>query len=119
MKQQIIDQFVISMLELLKTTKDFVVSQAPDVVREILVYSLWNSLLWASLNLIGVIIAIYFYKKVSKAKCTDDRSLGGFISAVIGIVFFMGFVSNLNYVAKIKLAPKLFLIEYLSELVKK
>lgn len=41
------------LLEMVKSTKDFVGDQAPRVAQEIVSYAFWDAMLWLSMWLIG------------------------------------------------------------------
>ena len=120
MKPQLTDQLIAEILEILKNTKDFVLEQAPLVVQEIYRWSMFSSLFCAICGFIGMCIGGALLFKGYQVKKAQTRSyeidafpwvFGGAIILTITLSFFMVAVLN---IIKIHLAPKLFLIEYLS-----
>ena len=105
-----------------KDVKDFVLSQAPDVVQQLLRWELMYSLINFTIILILIAFCIYLCRWVNlnMEKNSDymaKKTLlnGGFF---ILIIFMLSILSeNLNWL-QILIAPKVYLIEYAAALAK-
>jgi len=107
------------LLSTLKESKQFVLSQSPDVIQQILTYDFY-------LNLLGVIIfgillvpVIYYIKKMiaDKEDLLNKHPLVAcylfFASVICGPLFIFSIIACI----KIQLAPKLYLLEYFKGLL--
>lgn len=98
----------------------FVAEQTPLIVNEILLYRFWESLiffiLWTVASAILMSLSLVFY---NKSKDDDDEFLiaSVFFAVTACVVFAMSLDLNLDWL-KIKVAPRLYIIEYLAELTK-
>jgi len=112
------NQVLKGIIENAVVTKDFLLSQIPDVIQQILLYNLVESFSLFILGLfivIGVPIIVYKITEVAVEK-TGDSGLYVFNMASILAIFGVACL-NLTWL-KIWLAPKLYLIEYAANLVK-
>ena len=123
MKTEVIDKFMIEMLELLKSAKDFTLEQLPEVAKEVLTYNFYSSLFGFFIGLGFAYIAFKFFKSSKDHKDEDIWDIGKQLKLILGMVFtgiaLITLIDNGDNVIKIKLAPRLYLIEYVSHLVKK
>lgn len=120
MDKSIVDNFMVEMGNLLKSAKDFTVEQAPQVAKEILHYNLASCIVWLILGIAGGIATWKFCMWIAK-KGEDDSDYNGFymLAAIPAIVSMLILESNAMEIVKIYLAPRLYLIEYFADLVKK
>lgn len=112
---------------------DFVSEQAPDVVREFCVWRFWESVIMAGFY-IGLAVVLFFLfrylsKKAAEAvkKC-DSYDAGGFefltvlllaLSIIVPCLFLgVGGLSNVKNAVQVKVAPKVYIIEYVVDLAK-
>lgn len=102
-------------LELAETTGEFVIDQAPDLIKQLIMY---NAIESALLALSGIIFFIVGYKfvdsMVKKTSIFDDDEFDPFllfhsIPILIGSLLFF---DNFGTFLKCVIAPKIFLIEY-------
>lgn len=109
------------LLEMLTGAQDFVLTQAPDVIQQLLVYSFWKAI-------VGVVIGAALlgaatwaasgiraaYEK-GKNECDPSPAFLGRVALVIfgGVAGSMTFLNAGHSALFVALAPKLFLIEYL------
>jgi hypothetical protein len=110
---------------------DFAQEQAPLVVKEFLTWRAWESglhLIFAVLSLVGVLIGAYVaYKWLKKANelKTEPVSMlyavGAAVIVVVSLVWIPGTFKTIKQssmaLVKIKVAPRVYLIEYVSEQV--
>lgn len=117
MKEEITKQLAQEMLDILKSTKNFVLEQAPDLIRQLCVLKMWELALTAILGF--VILTLTLWATVAAWKKLEDYErpllmLMGFPGVFGAVMFCCGIM---NFI-KITVAPKIFLIEYLSGLLK-
>lgn len=101
-------------------TGDFIIEQAPDLIQQLLLYktveAVFCSILFTTLN--------YFTFKVMKKDYErhDDLFDANPVILVGGTcVLIVSFVGSMNYISdlvKLIFAPKIYLIEYVSHLIK-
>lgn len=116
-------------LETAEKTGNFIVEQAPDLIRQLL---LWKTVEYSVYVVIGISLILYFYrwtKKVTKEmkENEDDfedyfmgsianifRALGQITFLIIGMILI---TENLQDLIQIVFAPKIYLIEYSAKLL--
>lgn len=99
---------------------DFAQEQTPLVVQEFLAWKFAQATIWTVVSVIGLIVLGYIIKK-----CHDwlEESGGGSIIGVIfgGVLFvmvvFMGLIPNVEQMVKVKVAPRVYIIEWVSDQV--
>ena len=117
-----IKAIALKLLEQVKQGADFIIGQLPDVANQIIVYKFWESTFWLCfcvfLSLVFLVIGILCWH----AENTLKNAQGGW--ATLGIVLFLaasfafifGAACYIPDMIKLKTAPKLYLIEYLSKI---
>ena len=132
-------QALSEILDLALKTKDFVVEQAPDVVRQLLAWSFVQSLvpylLWLAVSALAFSISAYLWKRrpfpdyhstleedETGSNPRDLEWLNRAISLIVAAVALLADLIALSEAEwiwlKILVAPKLFLLEYAATLVK-
>lgn len=116
-------------LETAEKTGNFIVEQAPDLIRQLLI---WKTVEHSVYVILGISLIIYFYrwtKKVSKKMKENEYDFEAYfmhsitnIFSTIGQLTFLiiGMIlipQNLQYLIQIVFAPKIYLIEYSSKLL--
>lgn len=99
----------------LKTGSDFVVEQTPLYIQELLIYNFWASLTWFVISFICFIITIYAtYRLVSYFVKNDNGDALPFTMFLVFPIFFsiMGMEKNTDWF-KIKVAPRVYIVDYL------
>lgn len=126
-KEDLTTELINEILTILKSTKSFVVNQMPDVVQQILHWSIAESALLILIGLgmfVGAVWGLIKIRQKWKDRANhydDDEFL--FIISAIGCVCG-GFVSvpiffiNLFSLVKILVAPKIYLLEYFTGLLR-
>lgn len=104
-------------LELAEKSGEFVIEQAPELLRE---FYLWHTLDY----ILGIVCALsifflttYFFRKYGqKLKWDFDYEIGLSIASLLygvsSIVMLLMFFYNISMLLKITVAPKLYLVEY-------
>ena len=116
-------------LETAEKTGNFIVEQAPDLIRQLLI---WKTVEYSVYVILGISLIIYFYrwtKKVSKEmKENEDDFEDYFRDSFANILIAIGQLSlliigmmliaeNLQDLIQIVFAPKIYLIEYSAKLL--
>lgn len=105
-------------LETLKDTKDFVLEQAPLVVQELYAWHLTSSIIWVVVTAIvlGILVPkmIEFFKDYEYDLEEDKEGWGVFL-VITNLVSIAIFTYNLFKMLQILIAPKLYLIEYITK----
>jgi hypothetical protein len=102
----------------IKTTADFGTEQIPLFIQELLLYKFWMSLGGFAIGILALILSIYTLLKFIKCclKNSDDAGLPFSMFWAIPIVVSIAAIcSNTDWIM-IKLAPRLYLLEYVKTL---
>lgn len=118
------DQLIKEVLEIVRSSKDFVLAQAPELAREVVYYARVENAVEVLLGVVGIVIIFFGYRKV-RAKVDSgewDDELAYPLSFIValfgGIGSIVAICDGISDGTKAFLAPKLYLLEYLSHLVK-
>ena len=95
-------------------TKNFIVEQAPDVAQQLLAYHLVTNSIGAVLVLLFTVVFAHLVRWYYKAESAE----GVLVMAIAFTVSVCFLIECLTSLAKVILAPKIFLIEYLGGLLK-
>ena len=111
-----------NLIDAAASTGDFLKEQIPDVIQQLLTYNLVYSLVmlgvWAFLLTVGN-YALYRLEKWMVNTGNEELLLIPLVVGTINtFVSITNFTSNANIALKIWLAPKIYLLEYASNLVK-
>ena len=124
MKEQL-EQKSIELLEWLeqaiKTTTDFGTEQIPLFIQELLLYKFWTSLGGFAVGVLGLLVSIYTLFKFIKwcTKDKNDDALPFSLFWIFTIAASVGAIcSNTDWIM-IKLAPRLYLLDYVKTLFEK
>lgn len=101
------------------------IEQAPDMAQQIINYSFYSHLegvVFFSIVLASALAVAYNTKKLADASRGYDNEgyviFGALYSVIAGLVGAVATVINFNYLLMVTFAPKIYLIEYLSGLIK-
>ncbi|KKN92474.1 hypothetical protein LCGC14_0209650 [marine sediment metagenome] len=112
---------IAKVMEYVESTESFVVEQAPLLVQEILTYSLFYNGVWSvfwGLAFGGVMYAtVKLWRILDTSKNGEDPCFAFMLGLFGGGATLAGFLVCLFTVAKIILAPRLFLMEQLKGLL--
>ena len=102
-----------------KNAADFVMEQAPQLAREVITYNmaLHGAYLGGGLICFMAIALVWWVSREVKDK--DDKAMiRGFTSVVLALIGGGVWVDHLSPFLKAWLAPRMFLLEYITELLK-
>jgi len=100
---------------------DFAQEQAPLVVQEFLTWKFAQATIWTVISVIGLIVLGYCIKKcINWLEESGGGSMVGILFGVIlfVVVMFVGLIPNVEQMVKVKVAPRVFIIEWVSDQVK-
>lgn len=118
LKQAVVD-ILKTATESITTGVDFLSAQLPEVIHQLLMWKMIESLIGFIVGIGLLIGGLLFVKRAVARECNGDLML----SMLSYLVFFLfcGIIvpnfANLNWL-QIMVAPKLYLIEYTAELIK-
>lgn len=96
-------------------TIDFAKEQIPDVIHQLLLWNMTQSIVICVILLIVICIAaVVVYKDLTEWK-SEVMFILGTVTLLVSLYFFM---TNLFKATKLWLAPKVWLLEYASQLLK-
>ena len=112
--------------------KDFVIEQAPDVIRQLISFEFWTSISAQAMTVLGFLVAMIFGMCFLKYRWWSDGTtysgkrdespslVIGWVATIVGICGAIGSICATPSLVwfKIWIAPKVFLIEYAASLVK-
>lgn len=114
MNNEALNQFITLLTNSFKDGKDFVLAQAPEVVKQILTFNLIESSVTLILCLVTFVGLWKWHKKIEK----DWDQVGYLPLGIVAIVAFVFFCCATDNFLQIIFVPKLYLIAYMSNLVK-
>lgn len=121
-----LDELMVQIINQVKNTGDFVVEQMPDVVQQLLTYQYYSTVCFLIFGIVLLFISCFSFYKMSILNRQSLRDpdiipyviaflMIGIISALIGIV---NVCCNIDPLLKLTFAPKIYLIEYASRLIR-
>lgn len=131
--KQAVNEILLSTIESVSQAKDFVLAELPDVVQQLLMWKMVESIFYSTISISLTVISVFYWRWVIKSRNADwtrERGnknepsdsymaaviVGGIVTAlVVAPIVLINF--NLDWV-QILVAPKIYLIEYVAELVK-
>jgi small-conductance mechanosensitive channel len=130
--QEVLDEALKMALDGLKAGKEFAVEQAPIVVQEILAWGFWRGVLIAVAGFaVAALFGTWLYKVLCPASGVDgdgyrygrsslepEACVGVAALFCVSILGFLAGVGGLWDCLQVCVAPRLYVIEYLSSLVK-
>ena len=117
-----IKSIALQLLEQVKQGTDFIIGQLPDVANQIIIFKFWESTFWLCfcvfLSIVFLVLGILSWKAEDKiSSATGGWAFMGFVLFIAAaLTFFIGVACYIPEMIKLKTAPKLYLIEYLSKL---
>lgn len=114
MNNDALNEFVKFMTETLKQAKDFTVAQAPDVLKEIIHFSLAQAVAGILLAIVLIVGSYGVHRWIQNTEQCGEFYIPVVISSLVGFLLLCGNVVDL---LQITLAPRMYLIEYFAHLV--
>lgn len=117
------EEFQKYLMSILEKTGEFLSAEVPEIANQILKFSLAENIVWLLFYLIsltGLYFGLKFIFKTTKDKYDNEleRGLSCILAFFIGSISAISTVDHMVEIFKITIAPKLFLLEYASNLVK-
>lgn len=116
------NETALELIKIIKSTQSFVADQAPDVARQMLLRGAFDAWMYLGLGLLffGIVVVILFlvYREYKKSDDIYDIRGGSILALMLLIVTVVLACSNVSTLYKIKYAPKVYLLEELSDLVR-
>ena len=103
----------------IKTTTDFGAEQIPLLIQELLKYNYYMSLIFFILSCIALVVSLYVTYKFIKKVIESDPDLFIFFPFLIIPIMgaCAGIFNNFDWLM-IQLAPRVYLLEYVEEMIK-
>jgi len=101
---------------------DFGKQQIPQVIHELLMWKATNACVWIVVGVILFILSWLTFKAINRYVATTGEEDAYIVHVVTAILFVIGgffFIPNLLELLQILVAPKVYLIEYSADLIKK
>lgn len=123
------DQLSNALAEILKTSKDGIINmalfaqqQAPELAKEVIQWGFWSNLVWVIVSPIVIGICYKLCLVGIKIKKDDDFSTMPMMifvgCGILFIIFILTFFCSLQELIKCLVAPKLYMIDYVKDLLK-
>lgn len=104
-------------VEIVKGTKDFAVAQAPDFVRQFVIYSYIDTVGWLLFNLVALAAAIGGIMYL-RHHWDDLQDLGQFLGStgvlVVGGFSSFGTIANIDDLISLYFAPKVYIVMHIA-----
>lgn len=105
---------------------NFVITQSPELVKEVIMWGWVSEILAPLFGLTVILMAIYFHMKYKNSEdtegywdsCDGSNPPGALLNAILFIAGLLIFFGNIMDVVYPLVAPRLYLIETLSKLIK-
>ena len=96
-----------------------VLEQIPDVIHQWMMFELYKSSVWLILSIIGLLSVALLVRLVRKQPTwSDDSYAVTYVYIIVGsIVYTLMFFLNIQDIIQILLAPKVWIIEHLSQIM--
>ena len=116
---QLSEVIVQEALGVVTSTKDFVVAQAPGLIQQILLWKSAECWFFIFLGVLFIISAVVMMKKFGAWQCTTEITpILEIASGTFIVMSVPSILVNAYTLMKIYVAPKIFLLEYLTSLLK-
>ena len=106
------------LLELVKSTKDFTLEQAPLYFQELVAYEISSSCVAIMACTIFLILSLSFLINDKKSMSTDSKLIINTICSIIAFTSIICLFENVDSVIKAKIAPRVMIIDKLKQAVK-
>lgn len=102
------------LLAIVRDSKAFVLDQAPDVAREIILWGTQSSILCIGISFVVLVLCFLVIRAAVLRDASGDIAVPAImVGGIIGIVALSFFFDNVFELRKIKVAPKLYLLQTL------
>lgn len=120
------DENIKKMIEWVESSSSFIQGQIPDYIEQLLRYKMISTWLNVGILLIALIVSLSLWifclcKSSNYEKSyiiSTPLALGCFMPAVIGFALFMGMISEIHDLIRLYIAPKVYVLNHLTSLLK-
>ena len=112
-------------LEVAEKSGNFVIEQAPDLVKQLITYKTIETSIYVLIEITLMYLIFryfkYLYKKNNEDSdfiiCDEFHIIGMIITSLMGIFLFFEFITDISNLIQLIFAPKIYLLEYIAKLL--
>ena len=112
-------------LEAAEKSGNFVIEQAPDLVKQLITYKTIETSICVLIEITLMYLIFRYFKYLYKKNNEDsdfisdnEFHIGGMlISLVVAIFMFIAFITDISNLIQLIFAPKIYLLEYIAQLL--
>lgn len=112
-------------LEAAEKSGNFVIEQAPDLVKQLITYKTVETSICVLIEITLMYLIFRYFKYLYKKNNEDSdfipenafHGVGMIITLLIGIFLFFVFINDISNLIQLIFAPKIYLLEYIAKLL--
>lgn len=112
-------------LEVAEKSGNFVIEQAPDLVKQLITYKTVETSICVLIEITLMYLIFRYFKYLYKKNNEDSdfipenafHGVGMIITLLIGIFLFFVFINDISNLIQLIFAPKIYLLEYIAKLL--
>ena len=112
-------------LEVAEKSGNFVIEQAPDLVKQLITYKTIEASIYVLIEITLIYLIVRYLKYLHKKNNEDSdfifdnefHIIGMVITLIMGIILFFAFINDISDLIKLIFAPKIYLLEYIAKLL--
>ena len=112
-------------LEAAEKSGNFVIEQAPDLVKQLITYKTVETSICVLIEITLMYLIFRYFKYLYKKNNEDSdfipenafHGVGIIITSLMGIFLFFVFINDISNLIQLIFAPKIYLLEYITQLL--
>ena len=112
-------------LEVAEKSGNFVIEQAPDLVKQLITYKTIETSICVLIEITLMYLIVIYFKYLYKKNNEDSyfipenafHGVGIIITFVLSIFMFFAFITDISNLIQLIFAPKIYLLEYIAKLL--
>ena len=112
-------------LEATEKTGNFVIEQAPDLVKQLITYKTIETSICVLIEITLMYLIVRYFKYLYKKNNEDSDFIsdnefhiaGMIITSLIGLFLFFVFINDISNLIQLIFTPKIYLLEYIAKLL--
>lgn len=112
-------------LEAAEKSGNFVIEQAPDLVKQLITYKTVETSICVLIEITLMYLIFRYFKYLYKKNNEDSdfipenafHGVGIIITSLMGIFLFFVFINDISNLIQLIFAPKIYLLEYIAQLL--
>ena len=112
-------------LEVAENSGNFVIEQAPDLVKQLITYKTVETSICVLIEITLMYLIFRYFKYLYKKNNEDSdfipenafHGVGIIITSLMGIFLFFVFITDISNLIQLIFAPKIYLLEYIAKLL--